>query len=69
MIDVQAWLNASNSSALIIMQVHDELVLEVAEDAVEETQAAIIRLMCGAAELSIPLEVEVGVSQDWEGAH
>lgn len=69
MIAVQAWLNTSGSSALIIMQVHDELVLEVAEAAVDETQAAVIRLMCGAAELSIPLEVEVGVSKDWEGAH
>jgi DNA polymerase-1 len=69
MIAVQAWLNTSGSSALIIMQVHDELVLEVAEAAVDETEAAVIRLMCGAAELSIPLEVEVGVSKDWEGAH
>ena len=69
MIDVQDWLNTSNASASIIMQVHDELVLEVDDAALEETQAAIIRLMCGAAELSIPLEVEVGVAKDWEGAH
>lgn len=69
MIDVQAWLNASNASAVIIMQVHDELVLEVDDVALDETQAAVIRLMCGAAELSIPLEVEVGVAKDWEGAH
>ena len=61
MIDVQDWLNTSNAPASIIMQVHDELVLEVDDAALEETQAAIIRLMCGAAELSIPLEVEVGV--------
>ena len=51
------------------MQVHDELVLEVDEAALEATQAAVIRLMAGAAELSIPLEVEVGVAKDWEGAH
>jgi DNA polymerase-1 len=69
MIDVQAWLNASNASALIIMQVHDELVLEVDDGALDETQAAVIELMCGAAELSIPLEVEVGIAKDWEGAH
>jgi DNA polymerase I len=69
MIDVQAWLNTSNASALIIMQVHDELVLEVDDAALDETQAAVIRLMCGAANLSIPLEVEVGVAKDWEGAH
>ena len=69
MIDVQDWLNTSNAPASIIMQVHDELVLEVDDAALEETQAAIILLMCGAAELSIPLEVEVGVAKDWEGAH
>ncbi|MDG1114771.1 MAG: DNA polymerase I [Pseudomonadales bacterium] len=69
MIDVQAWLNDSNASALIIMQVHDELVLEVDDAALDETQAAVIQLMCGAAELSIPLEVEVGIAKDWEGAH
>ena len=69
MIDVQAWLNASNASALIIMQVHDELVLEVDDGALDETQAAVIELMCGAAQLSIPLEVEVGIAKDWEGAH
>ena len=69
MIDVQQWLNTSKVPALIIMQVHDELVLEVDEAALEATQAAVIRLMAGAAELSIPLEVEVGVAKDWEGAH
>ena len=46
MIDVQDWLNTSNAPASIIMQVHDELVLEVDDAALEETQAAIIRLMC-----------------------
>jgi len=69
MIDVQQWLNTSKVPALIIMQVHDELVLEVDEAALEATQAAVVRLMAGAAELSIPLEVEVGVAKDWEGAH
>jgi len=69
MIDVQQWLNTSKVPALIIMQVHDELVLEVDEAALEATRAAVIRLMAGAAELSIPLEVEVGVAKDWEGAH
>jgi DNA polymerase-1 len=51
------------------MQVHDELVLEVEDAALEATQARVVDLMENAAQLEIPLIVEVGVAEDWEGAH
>ncbi|MGB1188652.1 MAG: DNA polymerase I [Pseudomonadales bacterium] len=69
MIDVQNWLTESGASALLIMQVHDELVLEVEDSSIMKVQAAVVELMSGAASLKIPLEVEVGVASNWEGAH
>jgi DNA polymerase-1 len=69
MIQVDDWLEKSSVDARMIMQVHDELVLEVHKD---DTQAVIEGLkehMCSAAELTIPLEVEVGIGANWEEAH
>ena len=53
----------------MIMQVHDELVFEVAEGAVDEARRRIRALMESAAELAVPLLVEVGVGGDWDEAH
>jgi DNA polymerase-1 len=53
----------------MIMQVHDELVFEVAEDKVDTFSAQVTDLMCAAAELSVPLVVDVGVGQNWDEAH
>jgi DNA polymerase-1 len=53
----------------MIMQVHDELVFEVAEDAVETARERIRSVMMGAAELRIPLEVDIGVGGNWDEAH
>jgi DNA polymerase-1 len=53
----------------MIMQVHDELVFEVEEDAVDAARARIEEMMAGAAELSVPLEVEAGVGPNWDEAH
>jgi len=53
----------------MIMQVHDELVFEVAEGEVEPIREQICSLMSGAAELSIPLLVEAGVGDNWDEAH
>ena len=51
------------------MQVHDELVLEVAEDDVDAVIAEVRALMSGAAELSVPLVVDAGVGANWDEAH
>jgi DNA polymerase I len=51
------------------MQVHDELVLEVREDLAEEVSAKLKELMSGAADLDVPLLVEVGVGSNWDEAH
>ncbi len=53
----------------MIMQVHDELVFEVAEDQVDPARARIEAMMAGAAELSVPLVVEAGVGPNWDEAH
>ena len=51
------------------MQVHDELVLETAEDAVEQVRARLASIMTGAAELTAPLVVDIGVGANWDEAH
>jgi DNA polymerase-1 len=53
----------------MIMQVHDELVFEVAASEVESCSGAIAGLMVGAAELSVDLEVDAGVGANWNEAH
>jgi DNA polymerase-1 len=69
MIDVDRWLRESGTDARLIMQVHDELVLEVADDATEAVTAEITRRMEAAAELSVPLKVEAGLGRNWDQAH
>ncbi len=69
MIEVDAWLNKSNVDARMIMQVHDELVFEVADSQLETTKEKINDLMSSAAELSVPLELDIGLGQNWHDAH
>jgi DNA polymerase-1 len=69
MITLHQWLIDSAARARMIMQVHDELVFEVAEDAVAEVQAVVVKHMEAAAELSVPLKVDVGVGDNWDEAH
>ncbi|MDH3977701.1 MAG: DNA polymerase I [Gammaproteobacteria bacterium] len=69
MINVDHWLQDSKADARLIMQVHDELVLEVHEDSVEAIKAQVIELMCQAAQLRVPLKVEAGTGQNWDEAH
>lgn len=69
MISVDNWLLESNVDAKLIMQVHDELVLEVAENHVEEVRAGVIARMSAAAQLKVPLLVEAGVGNNWDEAH
>ena len=69
MIAVHAWLQDKRPGARMIMQVHDELVFEVAKDEVEAVSRKVSALMDGAAELKAPLKVEVGVGKNWDEAH
>lgn len=69
MIAVDNWLVTTGINARMIMQVHDELVFEVAEDSQEELVAAVSEHMEAAAELSIPLLVKTGVGKNWDDAH
>lgn len=69
MVDVQRWLDMNNVDSKIIMQVHDELVLETAIHEVDRVKEALVEIMSKAANLSVPLVVECGVGADWEAAH
>jgi DNA polymerase I len=69
MIEVDSWLQSSRVAARLIMQVHDELVLEVSDDAIETLVGQIRTHMIRAADLSIPLKVDVGVGRNWDEAH
>ncbi|WP_257294971.1 DNA polymerase I [Endozoicomonas sp. YOMI1] len=69
MIRVDEWLKASGLDARVIMQVHDELVLEVADQSVEAVVEGIKVQMSSAARLSVPLLVEVGIGDNWDEAH
>ncbi|MDE1198396.1 MAG: DNA polymerase I [Pseudomonas sp.] len=69
MVAVNGWLESSGLDARVILQVHDELVLEVREDLVEQISQDIRVHMSGAADLDVPLLVEVGVGNNWDEAH
>ncbi|MDD0999641.1 DNA polymerase I [Pseudomonas sp. TNT2022 ID1044] len=69
MVAVDEWLASSGLDAKVILQVHDELVLEVREDLVDQVSNEIRVHMSGAAQLNVPLLVEVGVGNNWDEAH
>jgi DNA polymerase I len=69
MIAVQGWIEAERLASRLIMQVHDELVLEVPEGELDTVKARLPEFMCGVAQLSVPLKVDVGVGPNWDAAH
>jgi len=69
MIDVDAWIQAEQVPAKLVMQVHDELVLEVEQDALENVRKTLVEKMAAAAELKVPLVVDSGVGKNWDDAH
>jgi DNA polymerase-1 len=69
MLAVDAWIEQKRPDARMLMQVHDELVFEVDKGAVETATKKIRKLMEGAAELKVPLVVDVGVGDNWDEAH
>ncbi len=69
MIAVQGWIDAGGLGMKLIMQVHDELVLEVPEGELARAREELPRLMTGVASLRVPLVVDIGVGRNWDEAH
>ncbi len=69
MIAVQGWIEREQLAAKLIMQVHDELVLEVPDAELERVKGGVEKLMTGVATLDVPLVVEAGGGGNWEKAH
>jgi DNA polymerase-1 len=69
MIDIDGWLAGHRSRALMVLQVHDELVFEVDEGFVDELLAQAAARMAAAASLRVPLVVDSGIGLDWDQAH
>lgn len=69
MIAVDDWLQANLPDALMVMQVHDELVFDVAKSDLESLQQHVPGLMCDVITLSVPLVVDVGSGDNWDEAH
>jgi DNA polymerase-1 len=69
MIAVDRWLAERRLKSRLIMQVHDELVLEVPDAELAEVRRELPKLMSGVANLSVPLVVDVGAGPNWDKAH
>ncbi len=69
MIAVQAWLESEQLQSKLIMQVHDELILEVPQAELERVKIKLRQLMCNVAQLKVPLEVGLGEGGNWDEAH
>ena len=69
MIELHGWLEPHADEAMMVLQVHDELVFEADAGFVETLREAVVERMSRAAELRVPLVVEVGVGENWDEAH
>ena len=69
MINIQDWLEKEKAQAKMILQVHDEVILEVASKDADSVATKISEIMSQAAQLSVPLEVESGIADNWGEAH
>ena len=69
MVAVQNWLNSERLQTKMVMQVHDELVLDVPINELDQIRVKLPELMCDVATLKVPLVAEVGVGPNWEQAH
>ena len=69
MIAVDAWLRGEGLESRLLLQVHDELVIETPPEEMERVKTKLPELMAGAATLSVPLIAEVGVGKNWGEAH
>jgi len=69
MIAVQKWLDEAKLKTLLIMQVHDELVLEVPDAEIPVVKERLVELMQSVAKLDVPLIADIGVGENWDKAH
>ena len=69
MIAVQKWLDEAKLKTLLIMQVHDELVLEVPDAEIPVVKGRLVDLMQSVARLDVPLIADIGVGENWDKAH
>jgi DNA polymerase I len=69
MVNIQQWLQRNNMKTKMIMQVHDELVFDVHRDEVETVKENVAFLMKNAVTIEVPMEVEIGVADNWLDAH
>jgi DNA polymerase-1 len=69
MIAVEDWLEKEQLKTKLLLQVHDELVLDVPLDEIALLQAKLPGLMCNVAQLKVPLVVSIGIGDNWEEAH
>ncbi|GIV37121.1 MAG: DNA polymerase I [Cyclobacteriaceae bacterium] len=69
MVRIHRWLTENNLKTRMILQVHDELVFDVHKTEVEQVKENVVHLMKTAAELEVPMEVEVGIGKNWLEAH
>ncbi len=69
MLHIDEWIRRSQLDVRMVMQVHDELVFEIAAADVDSAEREIRQFMTGAADLRVPLEVETGVGNNWDEAH
>lgn len=69
MIAIDDWLKEQSYSVKMVLQVHDELVFEVEQSAVQDVQRAVVARMEAAAHLTVPLVVDWGIGQNWDQAH
>jgi DNA polymerase-1 len=69
MLGIDQWITEKKLASRIILQVHDELVLEVPVPEIEEIKLAVDNLMSGVVELKVPLRVDVGMGENWAEAH
>jgi DNA polymerase-1 len=69
MIELHGWLEPHADKAMMVLQVHDELVFEADAGFVDTLREAVVERMSGAAELRVPLLVQVGVGENWDEAH
>ena len=68
-LSVERWIEDNGLKTLLVLQVHDELVLEVPQEELEKVKEALPKLMQGVAQLAVPLIAEVGSGDSWESAH